>query len=120
MATLQTKRFDTPDETRTLPKTKVEVVTFNDRSVMKLTLEPGWKWSEHVKPTAGTASCQVAHFAYQLSGRMKIVMDDGTQAEVGPGEIGLVSPGHDAWVLGDEPVVLLDFEGAHTYAKPAS
>lgn len=120
MATLQKKNFDTPDETRTPPKTRVEVVTFGDRSVMKLTLEPGWRWSEHVKPTAGTASCQVAHFSYQLAGRMKIVMDDGTEVEVGPGDIGLAPPGHDAWVLGDEPCVLLDFEGAQSYARPAS
>src|SRR5437764_12088507 len=85
MATWPTKSFDTPDETRTPPKTKVEVLTFGDQSVMKFTLEPGWQWSEHVKPPAGTASCQVGHFAYRLSGRSKIVMDDGTEAEVALG-----------------------------------
>jgi quercetin dioxygenase-like cupin family protein len=120
MATLQTKRFDTPDETRTPPKTKVEVITFDDRSVMRFTFEPGWKWSEHVKPTAGTASCQVAHFVYLLSGREKTVMDDGTEVELGPGDVALIPPGHDGWVLGDEPCVLLDFGGGQSYAKPAS
>jgi quercetin dioxygenase-like cupin family protein len=120
MATLQKKSFATPDETRTPPRTKVEVVSFGDRSVMKLTLEPGWKWSEHVKPTAGTPSCQVAHFGYVISGRMKVVMDDGAEGEAGPEDVVAIAPGHDAWIVGDEPCVMLDFQGGQSYAKPAS
>ncbi len=117
MSTLQKKSFDTPDETRSLPKTKVEVVTFGDMTAMKTTFEPGWKWSEHVGPKVGTASCQVPHFGYVISGRMRIVMDDGKEEEVGPGDAVVIPPGHNAWVVGDEPYVGLDFQGGKTYAK---
>jgi mannose-6-phosphate isomerase-like protein (cupin superfamily) len=114
---IQKKNFTAPDETRSLPKTTVEVVNLGDVTVMKLTLEPGWKWSECVKSTAGTSSCQVPHLGYVLSGRLKVVMDDGTEAELGPGDVDMIAPGHDAWVIGDEPFVGLDFEGGRIYAK---
>jgi quercetin dioxygenase-like cupin family protein len=117
MSTMETKNFGTPDEVRTLPKTKIEVVNLGDGSVMKLTVEPGWRWSEHVKPTAGTDSCQVAHLSYCISGRMLVRTDDGTESEVGPGDVQLLGPGHDAWVVGDEPFVMLDFQGGKIYGK---
>ena len=117
MSKMETKNFGTPDEIRTLPKTKIEVVNLGDGTVMKLTLEPGWRWSEHVKPTAGTDSCQVPHFNYAISGRMHVRMDDGTESEVGPGDVQLLGPGHDAWVVGDEPFVVLDFQGGKIYGK---
>ena len=87
---------------------------------MRAIFEPGWKWSESVKPIAGTDSCQVAHMGYQISGRMKVRMDDGSEQEFGPGDAGVIPPGHDAWVVGDEPVVFIDFQGAALYAKPQS
>ena len=117
MLTMQTKSLNRPDEVRTLPKTRAEVVDFGDMSLMKLTLEPGWRWSEHVKPTVGTTSCEVPHFSYCLSGRLHVRMDDGTETEFGPGDVQLLSPGHDAWVIGDQPFVGLDFQGGKTYAR---
>lgn len=117
MATFQKKSLDTPEETRRLPKTVVDVVNLGDYAAMKTTFEPGWRWSECVKPQAGTESCQTQHFGYVMSGRMHIRMDDGTEDEVGPGDVVLIMPGHDAWVVGDEPYVGLDFQGAKLYAK---
>ncbi|HLG76022.1 MAG TPA: cupin domain-containing protein [Ktedonobacteraceae bacterium] len=116
---MQTKSLNTPDETRTLPGTTIDVVNFGDLSLMRLILQPGWRWSTHVKPTAGTQSCQVAHFNYGISGRLHIRADDGTESEIGPGDAQLLRPGHDAWVVGDEPYVGLDFQGGHIYGKPA-
>ncbi len=117
MASLQHKYLNTPEETRTLPKMKAEVVRFGEVAIMRTTLEPGWKWSEHVGPSVGTASCQVPHLNYIISGRMRVVMDDGTEADVGPGDAVQISPGHNAWVLGDEPLVAIDFQGGHLYGK---
>jgi len=107
--TMQVKSFTRPDEVKTVPKTKVEVLTFGDISLMKMTFEPGWKWSEHVKPTARTASCEMPHLTYSISGRLHIRMDDGTECEVGPGDVLFLPPGHDGWVVGNEPYVGLDF-----------
>jgi mannose-6-phosphate isomerase-like protein (cupin superfamily) len=84
--------------------------------VHKETLEPGWKWSEHVKPVVNTESCQKYHVKYFLSGRQKVVMNDGTELEFGAGDLAIIQPGHDAWVVGDEPNVLLELSGA---TKPA-
>jgi len=114
------KGFDSPDETRNISKGRVEVVNLGDVQAMRATFEPGWKWSESVKPIAGTESCQVAHMGYQVSGRMAVRMDDGSEHEFGPGDAGVIPPGHDAWVVGDEPVVFIDFQGAGVYAKPGS
>ena len=117
MATMQTKSLNAPDEVRKLPETNIEVITLGELTLMKLTLQPGWRWSEHVKPTAGTNSCEVPHFNYGISGRLHVRMDDGTEAEVGPGDAQLLPPGHDAWVVGNEPVVVVDWYGASNYAK---
>ena len=114
------KAFDSPDETRTISKGKVEVVNLGDVQAMRATFQPGWRWSECVKPIAGTESCQVAHLGYVLTGRMRIRMDDGTESEMGPGDATLIPSGHDAWVIGNEPCVIIDFQGASTYAKPRS
>ena len=118
MAGLEVKRADSPDETRPfVDKGHADVVTLGGRTVGRGTFEPGWRWSEHVKPIAGTDSCQSAHFAYVLSGRMKVVMDDGSEGEAGPGEFVWIEPGHDAWTVGDEPCILVDFQGFERYAK---
>ena len=85
-------------------------------TVGRLTLEPGWRWSDHVKPSAGTDWCEAPHFQYHLAGRLAIRMSDGTEMEVGPGEVTALPSGHDAWVVGDEPVVVIDWAGASNYA----
>jgi len=114
------KSFATPDEVRTPPNARVEVVNLGNAQVMRATFEPGWKWSESIKPVAGTESCQVAHLLYQISGRMQVKMDDGTEFEIGPGDACAISPGHDAWVVGNEAVVAVDFQGAANYARTKS
>ena len=86
--------------------------------VGRATFQPGWRWSQHVKPIAGIDSCQAAHTCYFVAGRMAVVMDDGEQAEYGPGDFAIMSPGHDAWIVGDEPCVVVDWQGFAHYAKP--
>ena len=112
MSTFQKKSFNAPDGTHALPKARLEIVSFGDMSVARATLEPGWTWSEHIKPIAGTESAEETHFSYIISGRFHIAMNDGTEADLGPGDIAIVPPGHQAWVIGDEPVISLDFQGA--------
>ncbi len=112
MSTFQKKSFNAPEETRTPTNARVELVQFGDMPVARVSYGPGWKWSEHVKPVVGTDSCQVAHFAYIISGRLHVLMNDSTEADLGPGDVTIIPPGHDAWVIGDEPCVLLDFQGA--------
>jgi len=112
MSTLQKKSFDAPDEVRTPPRTRLEIVKFGDMSVVRSTFMPGWRWSEHIRPIAGTDSCQVTHFGYVISGHAHTVMDDGTEAVLGPGDIVINPAGHDGWVIGDEPYVFLDFQDA--------
>lgn len=117
MTKMEFKNLNTPDELRELPKTKIEVVNLGDVTVMRATFQPGWKWSECVKPTAGTSSCQAPHTNYIISGRMFVAMDDGMQKEIGPGDVAVIPPGHDAWVLGDEPCVAIDFTAGKLYGK---
>lgn len=118
MAQVEVKSFDSPDETRPFEgKGQAEVLNIGGRTVGRSTLEPGWKWSENVKPIAGTDSCQVAHLGYVIAGRMKVHMDDGAEGEVGPGDVFAIPPGHDAEVIGAEPCVLVDFGEFGEYAK---
>jgi hypothetical protein len=116
MGTLASQSFDKPHETRTFDKGRMDLVTLGDVTIGRAVFEPGWKWSECVKPIAGTDSCEVAHTGYVLSGRLHVVMDDGTEGQTGPGEMFLISPGHDAWTVGDEACVVLDIQGAAGYA----
>ena len=118
MAGLEIKSFDSPDETRPfVDKGKADVVGFSSGIVGRGVFEPGWRWSEHIKPLAGTSSCETTHLGYCLSGRMKIRMDDGTEGEIGPGDAARIAPGHDAWVVGDEPCVWVDFGAIEHYAE---
>jgi mannose-6-phosphate isomerase-like protein (cupin superfamily) len=117
MAKMQKKNCSAPDETRVFDKGMVELVTLGGVTFGRATLQPGWKWSTSVKPLAKTASCQAPHLQYHVSGRLRVVMDDGSAAEFGPGDVSLLPPGHDAWVLGDEPVVVIDITGMGEYAK---
>jgi quercetin dioxygenase-like cupin family protein len=119
MATPDKKSLDQPDETRPIEKGRVEVVELDVGTVMRTTFEPGWRWSECVKPVVGGDSCQVDHFGYCISGRLHVRMDDGQEFEFGAGEAGHIPPGHDAWVVGDEPYVGIDFQGGAEYAKPS-
>ena len=118
---LERKPFDKPDEMRSFKdgKGKLEVVTVGECTVGRGVFEPGWRWSEHVKPIVGTPSCQAAHTGYVLEGRMLVKMNDGAQLEYGPGDAFYMPSGHDAWVVGDKRCVLIDFTGVAKYAKPA-
>jgi len=111
------KGFAEPDETREFPNGKAEILRIGGGEVGRLVLEPGWRWSNDVKPIAGTESCEAPHFQYHVSGRLAIRMDDGTEMVAGPGDITSLPSGHDAWVVGDEPVVVVDWYGASNYAK---
>ena len=111
------KHFETPDEVRTFEKGRVELVKINGGTVGRLTLEPGWRWSKHVKQIAGTDLCEAPHFQYQVSGRLHGKMADGTEFESGAGDVVALPAGHDGWVVGDETVVLIDWNGATNYAK---
>jgi len=111
------KRFSKPEEVRSFPKGKVELVRIGGALIGRATFEPGWKWSESVKPPAKTKICEAPHFQYQLSGTLHIVMDDGTEFDSRAGDVTLLPVGHDAWVVGNEPVVLVDFQGMIDYAR---
>lgn len=113
------KRFDAPDETRTFDKGNLDVVHLATQSAALATMQPGWRWSESVKPIVGTDSCQAHHFGYVLSGTLIVVMEDGSESEINPGDVYEIQPGHDAWVLGNDPFVTLEFQSktAEEYAK---
>lgn len=112
------KSFSQPEEVRDFDKGKVEIVTLAETTFGRATLQPGWKWSTCVKPIAQTESCQAAHLTYHVAGRLRIRMDDGSEQEFKAGDISHVPPGHDAWVVGNETVVLIDISGMREYAKP--
>ncbi|NMO18903.1 cupin domain-containing protein [Pyxidicoccus fallax] len=119
MSQLIIKHFSTPDERRPfVAHGHAEILNFEDgRAVGLAVFEPGWKWSEDVRPLAGTETCQLPHTCFIVSGRLAIALDDGTRGELGPGDVALIPPGHDAWVLGDEPCTMVDFEGMAQYAR---
>jgi len=119
-ATMEVKRFDAPDETRPFEgRGKAEVVQVAGKTIGRGTFEAGWRWSENVRPIAGTDSCQVSHLGYVVSGRMRVTMDGGQAHEIGAGDVVAIPPGHDAEVLGDEPCVMIDFGEIDQYAKRA-
>jgi hypothetical protein len=117
MAGVETRDFTAPDETRTPERTKVELVNLAGGQVGRYTFQPGWRWSECIKPAVGTDSCQVDHIGYVVSGRLHVKHDDGTEGEAKAGDVYRIAPGHDGWVVGDEPAVLVEFQGAANYAK---
>ena len=120
MASVVAKSFDNPDETRTPDKARMEVVNLGAVSAARVTLQPGWRWSECIKPIAGTESCQVRHVGVVVSGRLHVKHGDGTEGEPSAGDGYVIEPGHDAWIVGDEPFVAYEFDStaAQTYAKP--
>ncbi|HZX14627.1 MAG TPA: cupin domain-containing protein [Thermodesulfobacteriota bacterium] len=111
------KSLNKPDEVRAFPKGKVELVKIGGTMIGRAILEPGWRWSTSVQPLAKTKSCEASHFQYHLSGTLKVLMDDGTELECKAGDVALLPIGHDAWVVGNEPVVVVDFQGMVDYAK---
>lgn len=117
MARLQRRRFSEADEVRNHPNGTVEVVSLDDRVIGRMTYQPGWRWSVDVKPIAGTQSCQFHHVGITISGRLRVEMSEGLELEIGPGEVFEIPPGHDAWVVGDEPVVVIDWFGASNYGR---
>ena len=115
---IEIKNFSAPDETRPFEgHGHVEILNIGGHVVGKGVFEPGWKWSDNVKPIAGTDTCQISHLGYCVSGRMKITSDDGSEAEIGPGDVFGLRPGHDAEVIGNEPCISIDFGELAEYAK---
>lgn len=119
--TIEVKNFDAPDEARPFEANgELRLVTVAGKEIGKGVFEPGWRWSADVKPLAGTESCEFPHFLYVVSGRLRVVMDDGSEVELRPGDVAAIPPGHDAEVVGDEPCVTVDLgEEDADYAKPA-
>ncbi len=117
MAGVECKDFARADEVRTFPHGQVELLNMDGGTVGRLVLQPGWRWANDVKPIAGTKWCEAPHFQYQVSGTLHVVMQDGQEFDLGPGSVSHLPSGHDAWVVGNEPVVLVDWYGASNYAK---
>ncbi len=113
----QLKSFDKPDEVREFPKGRLELIKIGGATIGRATFEPGWRWSTSLQPIVKTKSCEAPHFQYHVSGRMMVQMDDGTTFEAKAGDVSLLPTGHDGWVVGDEPAVVVDFQGMLDYAK---
>ena len=111
------KKFENPDEVRNFPKGKLELLNIGGKTIGRAVFQPGWKWSTSVKPIAQTETCLAPHFQYHVSGVLKVKMDSGEEYELRAGDVSMITPGHDAWVVGDEPVVVVDFQGMMDYAK---
>ena len=119
MKNLEAKNFDSADEVRTFDKGRLELIKIGKATIGRATFQPGWKWSTSLKQIAKTESCIAPHFQYHVSGVLKVVMDDGTEKELRAGDVSSLASGHDAWVVGKEPVVVVDFQGMVDYAKGA-
>jgi uncharacterized cupin superfamily protein len=111
------KNHKSPDERRQFEKGKLHIADVGEAVIGKFELQPGWRWSLSVKPLVGTEWCEQNHVAYMVSGRLRTRLRDGSEDEAGPGDVVFTPAGHDAWVIGSEPVIMLDFKGAATYAK---
>lgn len=119
MSKIERKRFTQPDETRAfVDKGRLEVLTFGGGVVGRAVLEPGFRWSQHVKPIAGTERCEASHLTLIVSGRLHVVMENGEELDLQAGDVAFIPPGHDSWVVGNEPCVALDFKAAEDFARP--
>ena len=114
---MEKRNLNEPEVRRHFEYGQVDLATLGGVTFGRATLQPGWKWSTCIKPLAKTHSCESPHLQYHVSGVLHVVMDDGEEEEFGPGEISLIPPGHDAWVVGEEPVVVIDVTGMETFAK---
>ena len=117
MGKAEVKSFTEPEEVRMFPNGQLEIIKVGGSEIGRATFNPGWRWSSSVQPLANTSSCMAPHFQYHLAGVLHIVMDDGSEYECRPGDVSLLPMGHDAWVVGDEPAVVIDFQGMTDYAK---
>ena len=117
MAKMESQGFGSPTETRRFEKGKVELIKIGGATVGRGVFEPGWRWSKHVKPIAKTEWCEAPHFQYHVSGTLHVQMADGTEIDLKPGDVALLPIGHDGWVVGNEPVVVIDFQGMVDYAR---
>ena len=117
MDKMDVRSLSKPDEVRNFDKGKLELIKIGGATIGRATFQPGWRWSESVKPLVKTQSCEAPHFQYHVSGTLRIKMDDGTEVDCKAGDVSLLPTGHDAWVVGNEPVVVVDFQGMVDYAK---
>jgi hypothetical protein len=117
MKKAELKNFGKPDEVREFPKGRLELIRIGGATVGRATFEPGWRWATSLQPIAKTKSCDAPHFQYHVSGVLRIRMDDGAEFDCKPGDVSLLPSGHDAWVVGDKPAVVVDFQGMIDYAK---
>lgn len=117
MGKAELRSFGKPDEVREFPKGRLEVVKIGGATVGRAIFEPGWRWATSIQPIAQTKSCEAPHFQYHVAGVLKVVMDDGAVLECHPGDVSLLPSGHDAWVVGDEVAIVVDFQGMVDYAK---
>jgi len=113
----EAKSFNKPDEVREFPLGRLEIITIGGVTVGRATFQPGWRWSKSLQPIAKTNSCEAPHFQYHVAGVMKFKMDDGMEYECQPGSLSLLPSGHDAWVVGNEPVIVVDFQGMYNFGK---
>jgi hypothetical protein len=111
------KHFGKPDEVREFPKGRVELIRIGGATIGRAVFEPGWRWASSVQPIAMTKSCEAPHFQYHVSGVLRVLMDDGAEFDCKPGDVSLLPSGHDAWVVGNEPAIVVDFQGMLDYAK---
>lgn len=116
MEKAELKSFGKPDEVREFAKGRLELLKLSNATVGRAILQPGWRWSTSIKPIVHTNSCEVAHLQYHVAGTLRVRMDDGTEFDCTPGDMSVIPPGHDAWVVGDEPVVVVDLQGMGTFA----
>jgi hypothetical protein len=117
MEKAELKSFGKPAEVREFPKGKLELINVGGVTIGRAVFQPGWRWSTSVQPLAKTKSCEAAHFQYHVAGVLRVRMDDGTEFDCRPGDVSLLPSGHDAWVVGNEPAVVVDFQGMLDYAK---
>ncbi|MBV8690027.1 MAG: cupin domain-containing protein [Actinobacteria bacterium] len=117
MAGVETNDFSAPDEVRRPDRTNIEIVKLGGGEIGRFTFQPGWSWSECIKPVVGGESCQTEHVGYMIAGQLQVQSDDGSTVDISAGNVYRIAPGHDAHVVGDDPVTVVEFQGAATYAK---
>lgn len=116
---VEVKTFNSPEEVRNFPMGRLEIIKVGGATIGRAVFDPGWRWKTSLQPLVHTESCEAPHFQYHVAGKLHIVMDDGSEFDCGPGDVSFLPKGHDAWVVGDEPAVVVDFQGMTDYAKAA-